>query len=61
MPVVGSRGLSDLGPVERCYFTGWTRKGNTHYLSAPLFVDRRLLHDLLSLSALKRVLGYGRT
>ena len=61
MSVVGSRGFSDLGPIEKKNFTGWTRKGDTHYLSVPLIVDPRLLRDLLSLLASKRVLGYGRT
>jgi hypothetical protein len=55
MPVIRGEKLSDLRPVERGYFIGLDRKGDAHYLPALSIIDRRLLRNLLSLSALRRV------
>lgn len=59
--VVENRKLSDLGPVKRGYLIGPDVEEKTHYLSAPSFVDRRLLRELLPSSILRGVRGCEQT
>jgi hypothetical protein len=61
MPVIGNGKLFDLRPVERGYFIGLDTKRDTHHLLTSPIIDRRLLPGLLSLSTLKRALGYEKT
>ena len=53
MVVMGRRGLSNLGPVEKVNLIGLDTKGSTHNLFAFLVVYHHLLDHLLSLSALR--------